>query len=321
MGDSRTTGEHFFGNLASQPVPLSAEGASRRIADLEAQMEFLDREIARYRSLIESERIKHSTEMANHQLQSDTRLDNLRREQRGEIHLLHESYRSKLSNRQVESEERLSKAAAEAAKDLAAERERHESILETERNRRAAQLEAARDLAVEEATEEQRRSNRRLSNELKQARATIERLEGEIHEMVEKATTATMAIHHSELAAANMERRIEEAHEQHQRELAEIETQRTGALDRLEAERKRSAATLAELLERSAAVATEADQTRADLVAEQARTEQLTRNALQQARSEYETLLQAADERATRALQRESELESAIARLRQQLGL
>lgn len=315
--DTRDTGEHFLGALDQEPDGL-AQISARRLADLATQIDFLDREVARYRELLEHERIRHSTELADLQLEADTRLDELRREERHQTQALHDSYRALLSERQIDFENALSAAASASASDLADERRRHQEILDREHSRRDAILEASRRQAIEEINEANQRARQELEIELAQATDSRQRLQDEIHTQMARADHAEAKAAQAEKDLAAVQRRLERVEAQQQLRVQEAEKQAAAAISRLESERKRSAATLAELLERSASIAAEADKARSDFAAEQAKAEHAAATALQRAQAEYRELAQAADVRAGRAIEREIELEAAIAELREQ---
>jgi hypothetical protein len=316
--DSRDTGEHFLGPLTDQPGS-GAQVSARRVADLSTQLRFLDREIGRYRDLLEQERIRHATEMANLQLESDTRLDEMRREERARSTALHDSYRALLSERQIEFEQSLSEAAATNAAELANERNRYHQTLKRDRNRRDALLESIRKQTLDEADELYHSERQALASELLQSTATNERLQVELEAQIARADRAESRAAQAEIRLSAVDRTLDRSEARSQLRIDEAERQLVAAADRLEWERQRSAATLAELLERSASIAAEADKARSDLAALQAKAEHAAASAQQLAKAEYQSLVAAADERASRALQRESDLEAAIAELRAQL--
>jgi len=324
MGDSRIdddqqSEDNIFGSLVSSEEELSPQGALQRIEDLTTQVSFLDAELSRYRDILERERIKSATDLADQQLLSDTKLDDLRREQRREFQALADVQRAKLDERQVDFEQQLSRLAARNAELLEEERARHQEILQVERTRRDIKIATARNQARDEANDAHNRIIKQLRAEAEQAASTIARLERDIDGVVERAKTSAMATHHAELETANTSGRMAEAEARHAKQLAELEEERDHALERAEAERQRSAATLAELLEQSATIAAEADRARDSIVAEREKTEAEAAAARERAKAEYKALVIAADERATLALARETELESLIAELRQQL--
>jgi len=319
MTNAPDTGEHFLGPLEADDES-AAQSTARRVADLSTQIDFLDREIARYRELLERERIRHSTEFANLQLETDHRLDEIRRNERLQTQNLHDSYRKLLSERQVEFEAAISEAAAASAAELSEERRRYEETLSHERTRREAQIEASRQQVVDELSAAHKRSNHSLQSELRQATSTIARLESELAEYVERARLAEIQVHNDAVLIERLEQRVDIA-EAHQRKAsADVEARLELAERRLEAERRRSAATLAELLERSASVAAEADQARSNYAAEQVKTAHAAASARVRAEADYASLSEAADERAARALVREGDLEAVIAELRAHLN-
>ena len=318
MVDERDTGEHFIGPIGDEPE-LNVQISARRVADLTSQIEFLDREIARYRQLVEAERIRHATELADLQLETDTEIDRLRREERLETQALHDSYRSLMNERQIEHEQALSKATASSAAAVAQERERYDQLLARERGRRDVLLEAGRKQAVEELSESHQQSRQSLVNELLQAATTIERLEHDLHSERARADVAEQRFAEAEQQAATARLQIDTIEQKHAAAIDELRTQLDIAHERTDAERKRSAATLAELLERSASIAAEADRVRSELAAEQAKAAHVLATTEQRAAERYQELAAAADERAANGLARETELEGVIADLRARL--
>jgi hypothetical protein len=314
--DARDTGEHFLGALDNEPDGR-AQISARRLADLAVQIDFLDREIARYRELVEHERIRHSTELADRQLEADTKLDEIRREERHQTQALHDSYRALLSERQVEFEQGLSAASAANAAELIDERQRHQEILEHTHTRRDVVLEASRRQTIDEINESHQRARQALETELTQASSAIDRLQAEVKSQLQRAdqAEAKAASAHAQLSA--LKRQVSRLESQQQLRSEEADKQVASATSRLDAERQRSAATLAELLERSASIAAEADKARSDFAAEHARAEHAAATADQRARAEYQALADAADDRAGRAIKRETELEALIAELRE----
>lgn len=318
MTDSGETSEHFLGPLTGEPGSGAHISASR-VEDLSTQLDFLNREISRYRDLVEQERILHATEVANLQLESDTRLDELRREERARSADLHDSYRALLSERQIEFEQSYSEAAAAAATELANERVRHRQTLRRNRDRRHALLEATRKQAVDEADESHHSERQALASELVQVTAANERLQMQLEAQTTRADQAESRAAAAETRLSWVERNIDRSETRNQSRIDEAERQLAAAATRLESERQRSAATLAELLERSASIAAEADKARSDFAAHYAKTEHAVASAQRLAKAEHQSLTKAADERASHALQRESDLEAAIAELRAQL--
>jgi len=318
MTDTRDTGEHFLAPAWAED-DKEAKSSARRIADLTAQVNFLDKEIARYREVLEHDRIRSATEIGEVKLAADTRFDNLRREERRQSQALHDSYRSLLNERQMEFEAALSKSAAENAAALAAERSRFEEALAHEKVRREEALDAGRRQTIEEVNSSHHRARRSQQSELRQALATVARLEGELAEYAESTQQTTRKLHEAELARAEAEKKAATADAERRSRLEEMEARSAQTTRRTESERQRAAATMSELLERSASLAAEADAARAKLIAEQTKVRQAAEAARKTADAEYAALAQAADERATQALARETELEAVIAELREQL--
>jgi len=316
--DARDTGEHFFGSLVNeQPVPTRA--SAQRAADLAAQIEFLDREVSRYRDLLATERIKHSTGLADLQLASDTRLDALQQEQRKQTQALHDSYRTLLNNRQVEFDQALSEATNGRATELADELGRQRESLDRAQARREIVLGANHQQTVDEMHEAHTRAVQEIKRDLSHATSTIERLQSELATQVERADNAEQDLARSVQQVADLERKIQLIATQARFRVDEAEKQATAATDRLNAERQRSSATLAELLERSASIAAEADKARSELAAKQVQVEHAVAKAVQRAQADYRQLATAADEQVARAIARETELEDAIAQLRARL--
>jgi len=316
--DARDTGEHFFGSLVNeQPVPTRA--SAQRAADLAAQIEFLDREVSRYRDLLATERIKHSTGLADLQLASDTRLDALQQEQRKQTQALHDSYRALLNNRQVEFDQALSEATNGRATELADELGRQRESLDRAQARREIVLGANHQQTVDEMHEAHTRAVQEIKRDLSHATSTIERLQSELATQAERADNAEQDLAGSVQQVADLERKIQLIATQARFRVDEAEKQATAATDRLNAERRRSSATLAELLERSASIAAEADKARSELAAKQVQVEHAAAKAVQRAQADYRQLATAADEQVARAIARETELEDAIAQLRARL--
>lgn len=320
--DTTDTGEHFFGALVREP-PGSNQISAQRIADLTSQIEFLDREIVRYRELLEHQRIRFATNIADVQLASDTSLDELRRHSRSETQALHDSYRAAMTAQQVEFDQLLSNERSASAAELAELQQRQQETLERVHARNADALEANRQQTADEASESHQRVRHALESELAQATMTIQRLESELVAQVELSDRAGADAAKAAQKTAALQRQIDRIEDQHRLRLDEAEKQVAAATERLNAERRRSAATLAELLERSASIAAETDKARtqfeARLEAKQAETEQALSQAVHRAQADYRDLAAAADERAALAIARESELEDAIAQLRNQL--
>ena len=318
MVDERDTGEHFIGPIGDESE-LNVQISARRVADLASQIEFLDREIARYRELLETERIRHATEIADLQLKTDTEIDQLRREERLETQALHDSYRTLMNERQIEHEQALSKAAASSAAAVGNERERYDQLLARERSRRDVLLEAGRNQAVEELSESHQQSRQGLVNELLQAATTIERLEHDLLSARARAVAAEQRFAEAREQAVTAQSQLDAIEQQQAAEIHDLRAQLDTAHQRTDAERKRSAATLAELLERSASIAAEADRVRSELAAERAKAAHVLATAEQRASEDYHALATAADERAANGLAREIELEGVIADLRARL--
>jgi hypothetical protein len=319
VAEPRDPGEAPFASHVRDPGP-GPEISNHRLEDLTSQIDFLDREVIRYRELLEQERIRQSTKLADQQLLADTQLDELRRAERRQAQTLHDSYRSLLSERQVEFEQTLSKAAAETAAELAEERRRYEEMLGEERSRSEVMAEANRQQVIDELNESHQRSRKSLLLELSQATEAGERLQDEVGEYIERSSQAEIRVHDSQVEVTALKHRLETIDQQHRSRLEELEKQLKMSTRRVEAERKRLAATLAELLERSASIAAEADKTRSDFGAAQADAERSALATRDSAKDEYEALIEAADDRASRALVRESELEAVIAELRDLLS-
>lgn len=314
--DTRDTGEHLVGALDNEPAGL-AETSARRLADLAVQIDFLDREIVRYRELLEHERIRHSTGLADRQLQADIKLDEIRREERHQTQALHVSYRALLSERQVEFEQRLSAASAVNAAELIDERRRHQEILERANARRDVLLKAGRRQTIDEIKESHQRARQVLKTELAQASSAIDRLQAEINSQVQRADQAEAKAANAHAQSSALKRQVSRLEGQQQLRSEEADKQVANATSRLDAERQRSAARLAELLEHSASIAAEADEARSNFVTEHARAERAAATADQRARAEYQALADAADDRTGRAIKRETELEARIAELRE----
>jgi hypothetical protein len=314
--DALDTGEHVTGALDNEHDGLAQISASR-LTDLAVQIDFLDREVTRYRGLVEHERIRHSTELADLQLDADTKLDEMRSEERQHSQSLHDSYRSLLSERQVEFEQLLSAASAANATDLTDERHRHYEILEHEHTRRDVMLEASRKQTVDEINELDQRARQTLETELAQASSAIDRLQAEVNSQLQRADQAEAKAANAHALTSALKRQVDRLESQQQLRSDEADKHVATATNRLLAERQRSAASLADLLEHSASIAAEADKARSDFAAEHARAEQVAVSADHQARVRYQALADAADDRATRAIQRETELEALIAELRE----
>lgn len=125
MVDDRDTGEHFFDVLPDQ-VKGEVRVSASRIAYLTAQIDFLDREVARYRQIVETERIRYATEITELELAADCRSDDEARRFRAQTKTLHDSYRSRLGAQQIEHDEALSASVAAHHRELEAERKRYE---------------------------------------------------------------------------------------------------------------------------------------------------------------------------------------------------
>lgn len=296
------------------PAPVTAVAPSasalRRVDDLVDQIRFLDQEVARYRELVESERIHHARELNDQQLAADARLDQHRRDARRQTKSLHDSYRLLLSERQVELDQALSNAAGEHANQLDDERARHQEILDQERTRRDHLLASSRQQAIDELTDAYERSERELRAELAQAHRSRKRLQGELNAANERAHRAEDLADELRDQLAQAIHRADTSDTTLARKMAEAESRVTSAERRLESERQRSASTLIEVLERSAALAADADRARSEFAAELARTKHLAERGPNRA---------ALDELAAKALQREAELEALIAELRSQI--
>lgn len=319
MTDASNSDEQFLA-----PAWAEADGedksSARRIADLSAQISFLDQETARYRELLENDRIRNATKIGELQLAADTRFDNMRREERNRSQALHDSYRSLLNERQMEFEAALSKASTESAAALAEERRRSEEILASEKARREEALEAIRRQTIEEVNATHHRARRSLQTELKQALATIERLKAELATQAVQIEQSSTELQQAQSALTEAENRVSMLQDDKRIRTEEVETRLERAAHKVESERQRAAATMSELLERSATLAAEADEMRARFHAEQAVAEKAALEARRKADEQYTALADAADERATQALAREAELEDVIAELRKQLG-
>lgn len=318
MTDTNDTGEHFLA-----PAWAAGDGddksSARRIADLSAQIAFLDQEAARYRELLENDRIRNATKIGELKLAADTRFDNLRREERNRSQALHDSYRTLLNERQMEFEAALTKASAESAAALAEERGRFEEILASEKSRREEALDAIRRQTIEEVNATHHRARRAQQTELQQALATIERLQVDATAQAAQIEQSAGNLHATHAALTEAEKQLSALQHEKRTRTNEVEARLELAARQVESERQRAAATMSELLERSASLAAEADASRARFIAEQARAEQAALEARRKADQEYKALADAADERATQALVREAELEDVIAELRQRL--
>jgi len=254
--------------------------------------------------------------MADLQLAADSRLDDMRREERIQTQALHDSYRNLLNERQIENEQALSKMATAHAAELASERARSEAFLDQEIARSKTSADASSRQTLDELNESHVQSQVKLRSELRQATETVGRLERELAEYVERARLAEIQVHDYDTEVTKLRRRLDELDSHNDAQLKATETRLAVAEKRLQAERRRSAATLAELLERSAAIAAEADSARSLFATERSDAEQAAIAELKQAHNDYASLAAAADERASRALLREADLEAAIAELR-----
>lgn len=272
MIDDRDTGEHFLDVLAERP-PTALHVSAARVADLATQIEFLDSEVARYRRLIEAERIRHATELAELRLDADSRVDEERRKARVEKESLLDTQRRQLSALQLEHEAALSSLVTEHADALAAERRRYESMTSELRARYEALLEGARRHVADdlEATHAELEKGRLV--ELERLKRTVERLENE------RDRLSAQAEHKEELLTTlrhdhhELRRRLEVLGSERHSRIDEAERRAEAARRQLETERRKSSATLAELLERSASIAGEADRLRSEATdwAEEAR--------------------------------------------------
>lgn len=319
VADPSDTGEAPFASLVRNPGP-NPEISNHRLEDLTSRIDFLDREVVRYGELLERERIRRSTQLADQQLLADTKLDELRRAERRQAQTLHDSYRALLSERQVEFEQTLSKTSAETAAELAEERHRYEEMLSQERSRNEIMAKANRQQLIDELNESHHRSQQNLLIELSQATETVERLQGDVNEFVERSSQAETRVHDYQVEIKALKHHLATVEQQHRSKLEEVEKQLDMANRRAQAERKRSAATLTELLERSASIAAETDNARADFAATQANAERSAAAERNSAKREYAALLEAVDDRAGRALVREGELEAVITELRDRLS-
>ena len=298
----------------------SEEAYQRRIADVEAQMQFLEGEAKRYRDTIERERIAHATELAELRLQLDTQHDELERTRRGSTNKLHDSYRQLLSEQQIEFDKERAILQHDAAAALTVERERSDQQLRTERTRREVALQAAERQVRDELTRAHERDAQTLRAELAQANATIRRLKGEIDKVAPHFSDAVDRAAAMKRELDNVERRHRLEREQARSQLAEANRRVGEAERRLTVERNRMAATLSELLERSATIAAESDRANAAFEDQLSVMETSSASELTQVRAEYARLAEAADHRAQVALRREAELERVIAELRAELA-
>jgi hypothetical protein len=314
--DAQDNGEHVIGALDNEHDGL-AQISARRLADLAVQIDFLDREVARYRGLVEHERIRSSTDLADLQLEADTKLDEMRSQERRQSEALHDSYRALLSERQVEFEQSLLAASAANATELTDERQRHHEILEHEHSRRDALLETSRKQTIDEINESHQRARQTIETELAQASSAIDRLQAEADSQLQRADQAEAKAASAQAQLSALKRQVDRLESQQQLRSDEADKHVAVATNRLHGERQRSAAMLADLLEHSASIAAEADKARSDFAAEHARAEQVALSADQQARVRYQALADAADDRAGRAIHRETELEALIAELRE----
>lgn len=299
MTDDRDTGEHFLDLLAERP-PTGLHVSASRVADLATQIEFLEREGVRYRRLIEAERIRHATELADLQLDADSRVDDERRKARTEREALLEAQHRRLATLQIEHETALSALLTAHADALATERRRYESMSAEQRSRHDALVEAARRQVADDLDAAHAELQKRQTAELQRLERSVAALETERTEL-------------SALALRN-ERRLgtlERENEELRRQLAAESSNRRSRIDRaerraesaerrLETERRKSSATLAELLERSASIANEADRLRSEAA-----------DATEDARAAWLHL--------EVSRERETALESRIAELRAQL--
>lgn len=335
---------------------IDAPSESGRVDDLLAQIAYLEQEVLQGRELLEQERLRHATQIANRKLGHDTELDELRREELARTQKVHESYRALLNERQLEFEHGLSTAAAEAAALLEAEQQRHVEMLKQERSRKQQHEDAEYRRSVSELVEQHDRSTQDLRNELLQASSSISRLEAALAKATERAETAESKNGDLAMRLGAAERRLEQvtdvADHRQDAQRAELEQRVELAEQRLTDERRRAAATLAEVLEQSAALAAETDSLRSsldaaaernnqrtteeveqvrtdfaahseaaqrDFDAERSRLEQAAAMAKQESDDAYRKLSIAADEQTAVFLQRESELEALIVELRRRV--
>lgn len=304
-----------------EPTMSTATPAgARRIADLTSQIDFLNNEVARYRELLETERIRHATELANQQLATDGKVDAIRRDTRLELQAVHASYRNLMTEQQLEYEEALSAAAAESASALQEEQDRHQELLSSEVDRRKSQVESARLQVVEEMMDSHETTRHGLLNELSQAADTIERLRGDLDNFVERAQQAELRAHEHEVETVALRQKLKGLEDRHVAKLADLRAQLERASQRVESERQRSAATLTEVLERSAAEAAASDRAKTEHAEALARAEHKALEAYREAKEENDELRRTMDDRGQVALEREIELESVIAELRMRLG-
>lgn len=300
MADDGDAAEGFLDAPSERPhreVRVSAG----RLADLSTQIEFLDGEVARYRQLVETERIRHATEITELELAADSRIDDQARRFRLQTKTLHDAYRSQLAAQQIEHEEALSAQVAEHAELLAAERRRYEEMSTRQRTRHETLLESARRQSMDQFRSSSNETDVLRSKELAQAKETIDRLRREVDSASKRLRRSEDFAEAHRRENRLLHKRVETLTADFRARLDDSTAQLTAARNRLEIERRRSAATLAELLERSAAIAAEADLLRARLAATDA--ELATTRACE-----------AAD-----PFEREAELEAAIGDLRAEL--
>jgi len=314
---------HIGGTVAD--ALADAENAPReallhRVDDLESQILFLDSEIGRYREIIERQRIEHSTRLANLQLKLDTQRDELERKRRNEAKELHTSYRRKLAEQQIENEKQRSVLKLTTTNTLTDQQEKAASEIRKERSRREAAIEAAERHLRDEMTRTHASEMKVLRSALAQAKSKLYQADGDSGDHARILARAENRAVEAERQADMLDRRLTLVQDQFRSQLADANRQIGDANRRLAAERNKMAATLSELLQRSASIAGEADRAKTEYVARLETIEQSSTSEVDQTKAAYDQMAQAAEARASQAIEREAELENVIAELRAELA-
>ena len=292
------------------------EVRAQRIEDLETQVEFLDDEVQRYREQLESHRIEQSRLVANLAVQADAALDEHRRAQQAEIEELHDHYRDAIAARQIGFDEQLAALEVKHQRDLDNQHGVYEQRLSAERRRVDIEISAAQSRISEEHNSDAASKLNAVTHTLQQRDHLVDELRAEARRLRHDLSEAIESAEALQARSGSDERERARAVEELRRDVEKLERQNASLVEQMQTERRQAAATLAEVMEQSAVVARELDAAERTSAAERAEAAAASEAEVERARADYETLLEAADERVRMAFDREAELEALIAQLR-----